>query len=104
MSTHGSFGALCAYLPYQTKSEQSGGSPHCRFGFFSISGEPISEDILHIVSCCLKTSQIRNRILSDIEAICGKAQTIISFYNLCQNPEEIRNLYWTRQVLIYTKE
>ena len=77
------------FLTYKIKSEQSGGSPHCRFGCVSISGEPISEDISHIVSCCVKTSQIRNRILSDIEAICGEAQTIINFNTLIQNSEEL---------------
>ena len=77
------------FLTYKTKSEQSGGSPHCRFGCVSISGEPISEDILHIVSSCFKTSQIHRRILSDIETLCGQASTIINFNTLIQNPEEL---------------
>ena len=41
------------YLTYQTRSQQSGGSPDCRLCPASIEGNKPAEDIEHILTKCV---------------------------------------------------
>ena len=52
------------FFTYQVKSDQSGGSPHCRC--CTVPDKP-AEDISHILTSCSAYSEIRNRIMAEFE-------------------------------------
>ena len=58
---------LCNDLyTYKRKSDYQGGSPHCSLCQGSI------EDLDHILAQCSAYSDVRDRILDDIEKICSE--------------------------------
>ena len=67
---------LCGdYLTYKKKSDQSGGSPHCR-----VCGERSQpEDISHIISQCPAYSVLREEKIKEIKSVCQKSRTKIIF-------------------------
>ena len=65
------------YFTYEVKSNQSGGSPHCRC--CSTTTSPINEDLAHILTSCTAYSAIRNRIVPGYRNLCTQAKSIISF-------------------------
>ena len=65
---------LCNDLyTYKRKSDYQGGSPHCRLCQESI------EDLDHIIAQCSAYSDVRDRILDEIEIICSESNSLINF-------------------------
>ena len=57
------------YLTFEIKSEQSGGSPDCRL--CSQLGEtPLTESLEHLISLCVKFSDVRTRIKTKMMSVC----------------------------------
>ena len=54
------------YLTYKVKSEQSGGSPHCRICFNLEPEKPQVDSICHILTFCRSLKDTRKRIISEI--------------------------------------
>ena len=67
---------------YEMKSEQSGGSPHCR-----LCCEMKNETISHILTFCGAYSDVRNRILQEFSYLCTKSQSGILFSELLNDSE-----------------
>ena len=67
---------------YEMKSEQSGGSPHCR-----LCCEMKNETISHILTFCDAYSDVRNRILQESSYLCTKSQSGIIFSELLNDSE-----------------
>ena len=64
---------LCGdYITYSKKSNQSGGSPHCR----AFGDKDADEDILHIVTQCSGYSEIREKKLDELNTLCQGANQI----------------------------
>ena len=59
---------------YETKSEQSGGSPNCR-----LCEDNLSENICHILTFCSAYSEIRLRILNEYSYLCLQSISGVSF-------------------------
>ena len=77
---------LCGdFLTYEVKSAQSGGTPFCRL----CPEKKISENIPHILICCEAYSEIRNRILPQLENMIGKGKSNIDFKELQSNAESL---------------
>ena len=77
---------LCGdYLTYKKKSDQSGGSPHCR----ACDEENQSEDISHILTQCSAYTAIRTEILEEIEKLCEKTKSNISFNEIVSDEHEL---------------
>ena len=76
---------LCGdYCTYFKKSNQSGGSPHCR-----VCGDrSTDEDILHILTQCSEYADIREKKLEDLNKLCQEASHVklkeMSNSELCQ--------------------
>ena len=70
------------YLTYKVKSDQSGGSPHCRI---CISG--VEESVSHVVSSCGGMADDRTRILTEFRTLCNSTKNRISFDEIskCEN-------------------
>ena len=70
---------LCGdYLTYKKKSDQSGGSPHCR-----VCGDPnTSEDISHILTSCSAYDEVRNKKLEEIELLCNSNEPKVNFASI----------------------
>ena len=73
------------YFTYEVKSNQSGGSPHCRC--CSTTPSPINEDLAHILTSCAAYSTIRNRIVPQYRNLCTQAKSIISFEQIYSESE-----------------
>ena len=71
-------------LTYEVKSEQSGGSPHCR-SCCSMQ----SESILHILTICSAYSDVRTRILEEFSYLCLQSQSNINFSNILSDSEKL---------------
>jgi hypothetical protein len=70
------------YLTYQTKANQSGGSPLCRL---CTSGQ--EESVSHVVSTCPAMAGERGKILSEYEKIFNLTKNKISFEEILQCEE-----------------
>ena len=64
---------LCGdYFTYSKKSNQSGGSPHCRV----CGDKDEEEDILHIITQCSGYSEIREKKLDELNTLCQVANQV----------------------------
>jgi hypothetical protein len=70
------------YLTYEVKSNQSGGSPHCRCCSLLC---PATESLEHILTVCGLYSDIRERIVSEYSHLCGQAKSDVSFQQIMSN-------------------
>ena len=77
---------LCGdYLTYKKKSDQSGGSPHCR-----VCGEESQqEDISHILTQCDAYSEVRNEKFEEIKKLCEKTRTNITFNEIASDEHQL---------------
>ena len=71
-------------LTYEVKSEQSGGSPHCR-SCCSMQ----SESILHILTICSAYSDVRMRILEEFSYLCLQSQSKIRITDINSDSEKL---------------
>ena len=62
---------------YETKSEQSGGSPNCQ-----LCEDNLSENISHIITFCSAYSEIRLRILNEYSYLCLNSVSRVNFENI----------------------
>ena len=63
------------YLTYEIKSDQSGGSSHCRC---CPTPSPV-ESLEHILTVCSSYADIRSRIIKEYEELCSSTKTNLSF-------------------------
>ena len=71
------------YLTYQTKSDQSGGSPHCRIC------KSDSETVSHVVSVCDGMAVERGEMLEQLEQLCTMTKTKIEFKDIISNEKDL---------------
>ena len=69
---------------YETKSEQSGGSPNCR-----LCEDNLSENICHILTFCSAYSEIRLRILNEYSYLCLNSISGVSFENILSDNKKL---------------
>ena len=69
------------YFTYEVKSNQSGGSPHCR----CCATPSPSEDLKHILTSCVAYSDIRERIIIEYQDLCNQTKNNISFQQIYIN-------------------
>ena len=67
---------------YEIKSDQSGGSPHCR-----LCPDRKTENISHILTFCSAYSDIRIRILEEYSYLCMEAKSAVDFSELMTDSE-----------------
>ena len=67
---------------YEIKSEQSGGSPHCR-----LCTERKNESVSHILTYCSAYSDIRIRILAEFSYLYMQSKSQVSFTDLISDNE-----------------
>ena len=72
------------FYTYEVKSDQSGGSPHCRS--CSDPSKPV-ENLHHILSKCSAYSDIRERISAEYQQICNSSKSDISFQEIYSDSE-----------------
>ena len=68
---------------YQTKSEQSGGSPNCR-----LCTDMQAEDTCQILTLCSAYSDIRIRILKEYSYLCLQSSSAVNFVEILSNKED----------------
>jgi hypothetical protein len=73
------------YLTYEIKSNQSGGSSHCRC---CPSPSP-TESIKHILTICESYSDLRNRIITEYKETCEQSKSTISFSDICSDNDSL---------------
>ena len=66
------------YFTYEVKSDQSGGSPHCRC---CPTPSPV-ENLQHILTTCSAYLDIRTRIVKEYELLCSQTKTNVSFQEI----------------------
>jgi hypothetical protein len=77
---------LCGdYLTYKKKSDQSGGSPHCRV----CSNLDQEEDICHILTQCVPYSEIRSKKREEIENLCVTTKSNINFSEIVSDRSKL---------------
>ena len=59
------------YLTYQTKSDQSGGSPHCRICKCD------SETVSHVISTCMGMAEVRQTMFQELRKLCFRTKTSV---------------------------
>ena len=74
---------------YEIKALYQGGSPLCRLCTGYPSGSTENENITHIVTQCDAYSDLRSRILHQMELICASAKTKINFKQMLSNNREL---------------
>ena len=74
---------------YEQKSRYQGGSPHCRLCIDSSQQVQYCENITHILTQCSKYSEVRNRILFQMEIICLRAQSDINFKLIISDKQQL---------------
>ena len=72
------------YLTYKMKSEQSGGSPHCRI---CTSGQ--EESLSHVISSCEGLSGDRDRIIMEFRNLCSVTKNSINFDEILKNEQNV---------------
>ena len=84
---------LCSDLyTYQMKAENHGGSPHCRLCQQPSENNENVENLQHILTECTAYSEVRDRIVNEMENLCGRSKSGINF-------EEIRKNQLTQFIL-----
>ena len=73
------------YLTFQTRSEQSGGSPDCRLCPASIEGNKPAEDIEHVLTKCIATDDIREKLLLELATASALTSSEIDFQYIMSN-------------------
>ena len=73
------------YLTYEVKSNQSGGSPHCR----SCNTPSPIENMAHILSLCGAYDDIKKRMLPELESVCAQSKSHLDFSKIKQNNETL---------------
>jgi hypothetical protein len=77
---------LCKdYFTYEKRADQSGGSPHCRSCSQTNQSLPSTrpiEDLVHILAECSAYSEVRNRILPEMEHLCKNSKSKLDFQNI----------------------
>ena len=77
---------LCGdYFTYEKRSNQSGGSPHCRSCSLTNQEPEIpkpSENLIHILTECSAYSDIRDRILPEFSLLCQQSDAKINFESI----------------------
>ena len=73
------------FLTYEIKSNQSGGSPHCR----CYPSPSPTESIQHILTICESYSDPRNRILTEYKETCELSKSNIIFSDICSDNESL---------------
>ena len=73
------------YLTYEVKSNQSGGSSHCR----SCTSPSPSENLVHILTSCGAYSDIRDRMMSELQLLCAMSKSDIDFQQICSDNETL---------------
>ena len=71
-------------VTYQVKSEQSGGSPHCR-----LCPDMKSETISHILTFCSQYSELRIRILEEYSYLCMQSESGVDFAHIMSDSEKL---------------
>ena len=66
---------------YETKSEQSGGSPHCR-----LCSTCESESVCHILTRCIAYDEVRTRILEEYAFLCIQSSSGVNFSEIVSDP------------------
>ena len=74
---------------YEIKALYQGGSPLCRLCTGYPNGSTENENITHIVTQCDAYSDLRSRILHQMELICASAKTKINFKQILANNKEL---------------
>ena len=78
---------LCQdYLTYEKKADQSGGSPHCRC---CDSQQRHNENIEHILTECDAYSEVRERILLEVESLCNKSRSRPDFESILKDRQTL---------------
>ena len=67
------------YLTYQTRSDQSGGSPHCRICKHE------SETVSHVISSCSGMATERVTMLKELEKLCMMTKNNINLLEIISN-------------------
>ena len=75
------------YLTYETKANQSGGSPHCRC--CPDPNQPIIEDLKHILVVCGAYLDIRTRMLPEFYDVCSKSKSKLNFDKIMESQETL---------------
>jgi hypothetical protein len=71
------------FFTYEVKSNQSGGSPHCRC---CPSPSP-TENLVHILTSCVAYSEVRGRIVQEYQDLCDQTKNSISFQTIYSDSE-----------------
>ena len=69
---------------YQTKSEQSGGSPNCR-----LCNDSLFEDTCHNLTTCSAYSEIRLRLLQEYSYLCLQSKSEVDFSEFLSENETL---------------
>ena len=73
------------FFTYQKKSNQSGGSPHCR-----VCGDPSeNETIFHILITCSAYIELRRKVIQQFENICTTNQMFFDFQHIKSSSKEM---------------
>jgi hypothetical protein len=67
------------YFTYEVKSNQSGGSPHCR----CCPTPSPKEDLAHILTRCGAYADIRKRMMPEFQNICNQSKSNLNFQQIC---------------------
>ena len=72
---------------YEVKSQQSGGSPHCRVCYFHVNSDSEysthpSESISHILTSCVAYSDIRFRFTEQYTELCNMSTSGVIFSDI----------------------
>ena len=74
---------------YEKKSKYQGGSSQCRLCTEPEQTTENTEDLEHILTICNTYSETRLRILNQMEILCMRAQSDISFNTILQNKRQL---------------
>ena len=75
----------CDLYTYQMKAEYLGGSPHCRLCQEPSENNENVESLSHILSECRQYSEVRTRILQEMEQLCEVSKSGIDLKVIKEN-------------------
>ena len=77
------------YYTYKLRSEYLGGTPYCRLCLEPPSKTEKIEDLEHILTECGSYTEVRKRILCEMEEICAHSKTQLDFKLILKNPAQL---------------
>ena len=80
---------VSTYLTYEKRADQSGGSPRCQCCSTDLLEQSPHENLENILTECVAYSEVRERILPELESLCTKSRSRPDFDSIVKDRKKL---------------